>query len=305
MLSEIGKVRVTLAPRGDASGRFTWRRPKVTGWDLVDSVEDLGGLAPDAFAALETMRARATVIDTAGPAKGSAAVERFAEQFNVDVASLTVEHRAAAAAALGDDLFGFLQATWVNDMADRIDHAWRQLFRIDLDEWRRRTPQPTADPDPAGALWQAIDTFLPAVARLSALDPVTTEVVRLKGARAHDCRLCRSLRNVGALDAGADEETFDAIDRFEDSDLDQTLKVALRMVDAIIWEPRAWPSRLAETVRETFEPEEAVEIVLDVVRNGANKIAVALEADQPNVIEGVEFFAMDENGALTYGLDHH
>ena len=32
--------------------------------------------------------------------------------------------------------------------------------------------------------------FLPAVARMRALDPVTSELVRLRGAAQHNCRLC-------------------------------------------------------------------------------------------------------------------
>lgn len=280
----------------------------MTEWETVDSLDAVRGLAPEAFAAFDAMRAAASRIDSDSAAGAARAATVYAAQFNIDVASLTDEQRRAAADELGEDLFGFLQATWVTDMADRVDHALGALVGIDPEESRRRVPLTTvaraaASPDPAGALWESIDAFLPAVARLAALDPVTTEVVRLRGARAHDCRLCRSLRSVGAIDAGADEATFDAIDRYEESDLDPGLKVALRLVDAVIWEPRSWPVGLAAQVRDRFSPAAAVEIVLDVVRNGANKIAVALGADQPNVAEGVEYFAMDDSGTLTYGLD--
>jgi len=49
---------------------------------------------------------------------------------------------------------------------------------------------------------------VPAVARLRALDPVTTEVVRLRGAAQHNCRLCKSLRKGNALDAGGSESLY-------------------------------------------------------------------------------------------------
>jgi len=42
--------------------------------------------------------------------------------------------------------------------------------------------------------------FLPVVARMRALDPVTSELVRLRGASQHNCRLCKSLREGTALD---------------------------------------------------------------------------------------------------------
>ncbi len=49
-----------------------------------------------------------------------------------------------------------------------------------------------------------MDEFLRAVARLDRVDPVTTELVRLRGARQHGCRVCMSRRSVAALESGAD-----------------------------------------------------------------------------------------------------
>jgi hypothetical protein len=58
---------------------------------------------------------------------------------------------------------------------------------------------------------------------------------------------------------------------------------------------------LPSQVRAAFSPEEALEIVLDVSRNAANKIAVALGADQPNVADGIEYFDTDRGGELILG----
>ncbi len=278
----------------------------MTGWDRIAGVDDLRALAPEAFAAMEGMRRCAAGVAVAEHGSASPDVAAYAEQFNLGVASLTADQRAAAASALGDDLFGFVQAVWALDMSDRVDHALRRLAPVDPPATVPDATAPGGSTNgtiDAAAMWTAIDAFLPAVARLRALDPVTTEVVRLRGARAHDCRLCRSLRSVGALEAGAREETFDAIDHYEASDLDERTKVALRLVDALIWEPRRWPDEVAGSVRAAYAPTEAVEIVLDVVRNAANKIAVALEADQAHVEGGVEYFSVDAAGNLTYGLD--
>ena len=55
------------------------------------------------------------------------------------------------------------------------------------------------------------------VPALDALDPVTSELVRLRGARQHDCRLCRSLRSRTTLRAGATEADFAAVDDYADS----------------------------------------------------------------------------------------
>lgn len=47
---------------------------------------------------------------------------------------------------------------------------------------------------------------------------------------------------------------------------------------------------------EHFSAEQAVEITLDVMRNGTNKIAVALGGDAPRVTEGVELYLLGADG---------
>ena len=51
------------------------------------------------------------------------------------------------------------------------------------------------------------------------LDAVATELIRLRGARQHECRLCKSRRNLTAINAGADDATFEAVDHYADSAL--------------------------------------------------------------------------------------
>ena len=141
-----------------------------------------------------------------------------------------------------------------------------------------------------------------AVARLGALDPLTSEMVRLRGARSHRCRVCQSRRSARAAAEGADESVYDQIDHFESSGLAEPHKAALRLVDAMLSQPRAYPSEMIADLRAWFSPAEIVEIVLDVARNAANKIAVAFAADTPNVSEGVELYDIDERGDVIFGL---
>jgi alkylhydroperoxidase family enzyme len=128
---------------------------------------------------------------------------------------------------------------------------------------------------------------------------VLTEIVRLRGARQHNCRLCRSRRSLAALDAGAGEATFDQIDAWPTSDLPAATKAALALTDAMIWTPQALPEEVVTAVRLHLTTAQAVEVVLDVARNAANKIAVALGADAPTVAGGVELFVTDADGTLT------
>ncbi len=79
--------------------------------------------------------------------------------------------------------------------------------------------------------------------------------------------------------------------------------MALRLTDAMVWSPIAWPPALAAQVRHAFDPFEATELVLDVTRNSANKIAVALGADAAQVADGqLEYYDVGPDGQLAYGL---
>jgi alkylhydroperoxidase family enzyme len=231
---------------------------------------------PDSFAAVAASR-RALAVDLSDPR-----VVAFAEQFGADVSVIDDAMRTAFLEATGPDAFTVVQAIYVDDF-------WPRLMSL-LGE-----PADGA----AGELWPALEEFMREVARLDALDPVTTELVRLRGARQHDCRVCKSRRSVAALEDGADEATFDAIDRYADSDLPDRAKAALALTDAIIWTPYDVPDNVLARARAHLTEDELVEVVLDVTRNAANKIAVALGADAASVTDGVELFTTDEDGNLT------
>ncbi len=100
--------------------------------------------------------------------------------------------------------------------------------------------------------------FLPTVARQRALDALTAEVVRLRGATQHNCRLCKSLRETTALDAGGSETLYGDIEKFEASaQLTERHKAALRYVDALIWSPSRIDDGVAAGVRAHFSDAEA------------------------------------------------
>ncbi len=214
------------------------------------------------------------------------AVAEFAEQFAVDVSVLSPAQRAAFAAATGDAVLDVTALIFIADFAPRVLVALSALdVPVGRPEWDR-------DCAPADVL---LNGFAPAVGRMRELDPVTSELVRLRGARAHNCRLCKSLREGAALDAGGDEAMYDAIDRYEQSDLSERHKAALRYVDALIWTPQRPPNVLGH-----FGRAEAVELTLDVMRNACNKIAVALGFDEPRVPEGTERYLLGADGQPVY-----
>jgi len=133
------------------------------------------------------------------------------------------------------------------------------------------------------------------------VDPLTTELVRLRVARHHNCRLCKSLRTRAAMSAGGDESVYDKVDDFANSDLDDRQKTALRITEALIIRPDSMDGALVARAREQFTPAELVELVLDVMRNSANKVAVAFGADAPNVSEGLQAYDIGADGDMVMG----
>ncbi|QZA09315.1 carboxymuconolactone decarboxylase family protein [Mycolicibacter heraklionensis] len=228
-------------------------------------------------------------------AESDPAVAEFAEQFCVDVSMITDDQRDRLREALGEQTFGAVVQMFIADFAPRV--------RAGLDALGVALPPPAVERDASGHLADALfNGFMPAVARLRSLDAVTSEVVRLRGAAQHNCRLCKSLRETTALDAGGSESLYDDIERFEESVLlSDAQKAALRYVDALIWTPAHIDADVAAAVHRHFTDEQAIELTLDVMRNAGNKIAVALAADAPRVADGTERYLLDADGQTVFG----
>lgn len=220
----------------------------------------------------------------------------FTEQFTVDVAGIGDNQRARFLATTGDGAFRTVVAIFIADFVPRV---WAGCEILDLGHPGRMTEVVwDHETDPVDAL---LNGFVPAVARMRDLDPVTTEIVRLRGAAAHNCRLCKSLRETHALDAGGSEDIYRQIEDFEDADgLTDAHKAALRYVDALIWSPSQISPDVAAGMRKHFSQTESFELTLDVMRNAANKIAVSLGADEPRVTEGTERYEVDEAGQTIF-----
>jgi len=221
----------------------------------------------------------------------SPAVKAFAEQFVADVSQVDDALRERLALATGDHLFAVAQMVWIGDVGARLRSALDALFGPSQWETPRRFP--------VSDTWVVVEKFMAAVAQLTALDPTVTELVRLRGARLHECRVCASRRSKEALDAGADDAMFEAVDHYATSDLPASTKAALALADAMILSPGAIDAQVIDDVRRELTPAQAVELVLDVARNAANKIAVALQGDDPEVSEGVQLFTTNPDGTIT------
>jgi len=79
--------------------------------------------------------------------------------------------------------------------------------------------------------------------------------------------------------------------------------LAIRFVGAMATLPSEVDASMVEDLRETFSPEELHEMIHDVVRNSANKFAVAVGGDAPIVAEGFEYFGIDADGNVVADVD--
>jgi len=239
-------------------------------------------------------------VAVSGPGSDAeAAVADFAEQFSIDVSMIGDGQRKRLWSALGDNTFGVVVQMYVADFVPRVRAGLEALgFGQPYLGWAdgRIVWDHTADSSDA-----VFNGFLPSVARLRDLDALTSEVVRLRGATQHNCRLCKSLRETTALDAGGSETLYRDIEHFETSEaLTDRQKAALRYADALIWSPSRIGRGVADGIRAGFSDVEAVELTFDVMRNASNKIAVALGGDAPRVQNGTEQYLLDVDGQTVF-----
>jgi alkylhydroperoxidase family enzyme len=239
-------------------------------------------------------------VAVSGPGSDAeAAVADFAEQFSIDVSMIGDGQRKRLWSALGDNTFGVVVQMYVADFVPRVRAGLEALgFGQPYLGWAdgRIVWDHTADSSDA-----VFNGFLPSVARLRDLDALTSEVVRLRGATQHNCRLCKSLRETTALDAGGSETLYGDIEHFETSEaLTDRQKAALRYADALIWSPSRIGRGVADGIRACFSDVEAVELTFDVMRNASNKIAVALGGDAPRVQNGTEQYLLDVDGQTVF-----
>jgi|TARA_B110000902_G_scaffold265250_1_gene349004 alkylhydroperoxidase family enzyme len=141
----------------------------------------------------------------------------------------------------------------------------------------------------------SIANFAAAVVSAKTVNPLITELVRLRCAQIHDCRLCGSLRNQEALDEGFDETMQRKIATYENSDFSPEIIVALKLCDAIILSPMLANNALKEELNRYFSSQQISEICLDVMKWSQQKALVALRIEAP-IRKYISVLSFDEKG---------
>ena len=240
------------------------------------------------------VRARAPA-SAASPAEQD--VVDLTEQFVIDVGGTTEEMRAGLIARFGaDGARELVTAVYVVEFTQRLQLIAARLLDEAVpaaDSVAVAGLSAVADASPAGLL----DAYQAAVVRGSTLDPVTTELVRLRCARTHHCRICQTLRLADARAAGVDETMTAKVDFYERSDLPERAKLALRVTDAFITRPDLLSDAMAGQARASFGPAELASLALDITKWSTQKIKVTLGTD------GADRLVTDADGVALFGFD--
>jgi AhpD family alkylhydroperoxidase len=220
-------------------------------------------------------------------------------------------------------LYGYVQALYVIDGSTRLAQAM-EAIGVDTPmpcgstkpraapltsgpraagERRRRIPAlARASSNTAEAahyqpeLTAAIDDFYCATTLLGGVDPILDELVRLRCARQHDCRMCKAGRRASALAAGLTEATLDALDRYELSSLPPRAKVALRLADALVVGGGRLSPLLRRQLLAEFNLRDIVVIALEIVKYSVQKSYVALGLEGVASEADVDVFDFDASG---------
>ena len=125
--------------------------------------------------------------------------------------------------------------------------------------------RPVSIDDVAPRLGRAIRNFQ-AVAYPGRVDLVTRELVRIYSGRKSECRICRNLRLRAAIERGLDESMLDHLDDPTSDQVTPAQRAALRLAHDFLDEPGAFDRAARADLLLHFTPEQAAELLLDLVR---------------------------------------
>lgn len=247
-----------------------------------------------------------TFTDIAGDLTASHNVAAaFAEQFIIDVSGITDADRESLAAHFpGEAMREFVTSLYILECTYRLSLVAQLLLVDDEDlsiaiDFATNSVVSTELP----SIRDSLKDYQDAVVRGTDLDPVTTELVRLRCARTHNCRICQTLRLSDARAAGADDSMTAKVDFYELSDLDESHKIALRITDALITRPDTLSMETVAAARANYSPEQLAELCLDITKWSTQKIHVALGTDGADALpkneQGMSFFGFDDLGHVT------
>ncbi|MFK7828633.1 MAG: carboxymuconolactone decarboxylase family protein [Congregibacter sp.] len=228
------------------------------------------------------------------------AVLRLAEQFAVNVDGISEDDIAVLTRALGKDVLNALvNAIYLMDAALRLE----QVVPVVLpDADGTATPLAAGVSDSSSEVEQMEDVISTSIADFAAtavladeVDIITGEMVRLRCAQIHNCRLCGSLRQRRALDEGLDEDMVERVSRYEQGGVREDVVAALHLVDTLIMLPADANAALRVELHKHYSPTQIAELCFDVVKWSQQKALVATQVDAAPW-EGIHVLDFGEDG---------
>ncbi|HKK22043.1 MAG TPA: hypothetical protein VJ947_00030 [Pseudohaliea sp.] len=271
----------------------TWRRASATVLPLVE--ERLLGLCREQLQATQLRRVWQPPADCTD---GERLALALAEQFAVDVNGISEAQVAALTDALGGEAVNALvNSLYLVDMTLRLGLVVPVVLPgHEAAPAAAAEDSPAANPaDPGERIAAVIADFAAAAVLAEGVDAVTSELVRLRCAQVHHCRLCGSLRQRSALEEGFDEAMAERIARYEQGGFSAAATAALRLVDTLILCPADASDALRAELHEHYSPAQVAELCFDVVKWSQQKALVATHSDAPPW-EGVHVLNFDGEG---------
>jgi AhpD family alkylhydroperoxidase len=126
------------------------------------------------------------------------------------------------------------------------------------------------------------------------LDPVVHECIRLYNAHYQGCTYCANARQAVAVQAGLDEDLVSKITRFEQSDMPEHIKAALRITEALATAPQMMSDALWSGARAHYSEQEVIDIVLLSCFTTGSRVAIILGVE-PGKEASSRLFYPDED----------
>lgn len=222
----------------------------------------------------------------------------LAEQFAVDVNGISEAQVAALGEAIGTEAVNALvNSLYLVDMALRL----QQVVPVVLGGSAEGGPAADgiaatdAVGDSDAMIANVIADFAAHAVLADAVDPLTSELVRLRCAQVHHCRLCGSLRQRAALENGFEESMAERVARYEQGGFTDAQVAALHLVDTLILTPADASPALREALARHYSPGQIAELCFDVVKWSQQKALVATHCDAPPW-EGIHVLDFDGDG---------
>ena len=132
-----------------------------------------------------------------------------------------------------------------------------------------------------------------ASARSFQIDPVVHECMRLFSANYQGCEYCRNARQAVAVQAGLNEDMVSKLMHYEQSDLPEHVKAALRITDALASAPQGLSDTVWNGALEYFSEQEVVDIVLFSAFTTGSRVAIILGVEPGKEASSRLFYPTD------------